>query len=493
MRIAVGSASVVLAAVGMSIGAWQPAGAADLPARPTYKEPAIVVSGPNWTGFYINAGGGYGLWTADTTTAFTPGAPTPPMVINSRQGGSGWLGRVGVGFDYQFTSRIVAGVFGDFDYSSIEGTIVDPAPAIAGQIKQTRSWAVGARGGLLATPAILSYWNAGYTNARFSSASMRDAGGGFIAPPGALTGDTTPAFSAGGWFLGGGTDIALTSFGNGWFWRNEYRYAYYGNQVLKDTGSNIFLPINNSINFKPTVQTVTTQLVYKFNPGLASASFDVAAAPAMPSHWSGVYVGGGIGYGMWAADTSATTTPIKQTQGGKGWLGRVSGGFDYQFGSFVAGLVADFDGSSLEGTIQDAGGAVSGTIKQKWSWSAGGRAGLLVSPAILSYVSGGYTAAHFSPTTLVFTIPPAAAGSPSGFGTAEFDSSGWFLGGGVEFAMNFFGNGWFWRNDYRFAQYDSKTLPEKNAATGAIPSNITFKPQVQTVTTSLIYKFNWGG
>ena len=71
---------------------------------------------------------------------------------------------------------------------------------------------------------------------------------------------STPAFSHGGYFIGGGVEAALTS---GWFWRNEYRIASYGNQVLTDTnGAGAFA---NHINFKPTVQTVTSQLVYKFN------------------------------------------------------------------------------------------------------------------------------------------------------------------------------------------------------------------------------------
>jgi len=42
------------------------------------------------------------------------------------------------------------------------------------------------------------------------------------------------------WFLGGGTEAALTSFGNGWFgngwfWRNEYRYASYDSHALTDS------------------------------------------------------------------------------------------------------------------------------------------------------------------------------------------------------------------------------------------------------------------
>jgi opacity protein-like surface antigen len=76
---------------------------------------------------------------------------------------------------------------------------------------------------------------------------------------GAPLGFTTPAFNANGWFLGGGAEVAMAA---GWFWRNEYRYASYGNQSVPEQGNIL------SINFKPVVQTFTTQAVYKFGwPG----------------------------------------------------------------------------------------------------------------------------------------------------------------------------------------------------------------------------------
>jgi outer membrane immunogenic protein len=480
---------IAIAAFAAASALPQAASAADLPARPILKAPAPSPA-MNWSGFYVTGGGGHGLWAADTTTALTPGSPTPPMFLVERQGGKGWLGRVGGGFDYQFSPRIIAGVMADFDFSSIEGTIVDPAPAIAGQIKQTWSWAAGGRVGWLMTPQLLSYFNAGYTSAHFSSAKMFDGGGGFIAPPGAFTGDSTPAFTANGWFLGGGTEIALSGVGSGWFWRNEYRYGYYGNHLLTVTGTNPLLPISNSINFKPTVQTVTTQIVFKFNPGISSA-VDGELPAAGPASWSGLYVNAGGGYGLWAADTSATTSPIKQTQGGKGWLGRAGGGFDYQFmPMIVAGVFADFDASSLKGTIQDMGGRVGGDIKQTYSWAAGARAGLLATPNILSYVSAGYTSTHFTSVNLLFAIPPAIAGTSSGVGTPAFTADGWFLGSGVETTLPILGRGWFWRNEYRYAQYQAQTLPETVLTTGAVVSHMSFKPTVQTITTQLVYKFN---
>jgi outer membrane immunogenic protein len=85
---------------------------------------------------------------------------------------------------------------------------------------------------------------------------------------------TTPSFTRGGWFVGGGTEYAVTWLAPGFFVRSEYRYADYGTQSLTDVVNGPPVAIFpglisqlNNINFKPVVQTITTQLVYKFNWG----------------------------------------------------------------------------------------------------------------------------------------------------------------------------------------------------------------------------------
>src|SRR4051812_28232761 len=70
----------------------------------------------------------------------------------------------------------------------------------------------------------------------------------------------------------------------------------------------------------------------------------VVAPAAVVTSWTGFYVYGGGGYGLWAADTSTSrpaggppipVLPTIQRQGGKGWLARAGGGFDYQFNSRI--------------------------------------------------------------------------------------------------------------------------------------------------------------
>ena len=60
-------------------------------------------------------------------------------------------------------------------------------------------------------------------------------------------------------------------------------------------------------------------------------------APPPPS-FTGCYVDGGVGYGLWNIDHftefNGVTASNTSTSGGRGWLGRVGGGCDYQLSSF---------------------------------------------------------------------------------------------------------------------------------------------------------------
>ncbi|WP_076860042.1 outer membrane protein [Bradyrhizobium mercantei] len=235
---------------------------------------------------------------------------------------------------------------------------------------------------------------------------------------------------------------------------------------------------------------------------LAARPYTKAPAPiAVAPSWTGFYIFGGGGGGLWDADTGTQSTvtgaPIlgfNQRQGGDGWYGTVGAGYDWQTAnSWVIGVFADGQFGSLKGTIQDQFNLVAGNIKNDYSWAAGARLGYLVAPNVLSYVNAGYSSSHWKGTTLFNT----ASALPSGLHTNSFDRSGWFVGGGVENNLNIFGitaPGWFMKTEYRAAYYDSKNISElvdgTNLSNG---TDITFKPLVQTISTSLVYRFNWTG
>ena len=243
-----------------------------------------------------------------------------------------------------------------------------------------------------------------------------------------------------------------------------------------------------------------------FAADLAPRPYTKAPPPVMAPSWTGFYIFGGFGGGLYSADTSVVNaangacTPgialcgFNQTQGGNGWFGTVGAGYDWQFnGGWVAGVFGDGQFGSIRGTIQDQNPFFAGRENMQDAWAGGVRVGYLVAPNVLSYVNGGYSGSHWGGTTLFSTI----TGGPVGFHTDSFNRNGWFVGGGVENNLNIFGiaaPGWFMKTEYRAAYYDKKQINELVNGSNALGVDaITFKPMVQTISTSLVYRFNWTG
>lgn len=227
-----------------------------------------------------------------------------------------------------------------------------------------------------------------------------------------------------------------------------------------------------------------------------------APVPMAPIYnWTGFYIFGGGGGGIWSADSNVNTFPgavaltRDQRMGGDGWFGTVGAGYDVQFGGkWVAGIFGDAQFGSLKGSLSDPFFATEGQVKLETSYAAGARLGYLVAPNVLSYVNAGYSGSEWSGSTQSFIVPGGVAVTT----TPSFNRNGWFIGGGVENNLDIFGisaPGWFMKTEYRSAFYDRTTLPTTfTPAFGGGPTGtaITFEPWVQTVSTSLVYRFNWG-
>lgn len=464
--------SFLVATAAFAVLAVQSAFAADLPstkAPPAYAPPPAF----SWTGFYLDASAGYGEWNAYTSTRGLAGGCVICQTVT--QGGHGFLGRGGAGFDYQFADRFIAGVFADGTYGGLTGTI--QGNGLSGVTNQNWSWAAGARLGWLITPTLMAYGNAGFTQAHFTGAGLLSSGG--------AAGGSVAGITPDGWFAGVGVE---TMFAPGWFWRTEYRFADYGSSTLSNAAG--------AIGFHPIEQTITSGLVYKFGwPGFAAPALpsfaqvtDGFAPLTGASNWTGIYADAGIGFGLWSAientlnpATGACIVCVAQRQGGSGVFGTVGAGYDYQLtNKIVVGVLGDYDPSDMRGTIQDQTSGTVGTLTQTWAWAVGARLGWLAAPDVLTYTKAGFTQAHFGGASL----QSAATGAPTGVSTPGFTTNGWFLGGGLEAE---FAPGWFWRADYRYAAYDARNLAELPAATTAIH----FRPEDQTATLGLVYKFNW--
>ena len=232
-----------------------------------------------------------------------------------------------------------------------------------------------------------------------------------------------------------------------------------------------------------------------------------APAPIAPIYnWTGFYIFGGAGGGLWNADSNVVNDTsgifgapgVAQTRdqrlGGSGWFGTVGAGYDWQFaGTWVAGVFADGQFGEIKGSLSDPAFGIEGTEKLRTSYAAGARIGYLVAPNVLSYVNAGYSGSQWSGTTLT----TLAAGGGAGFATtSSFHRNGWFVGGGVENNLDIFGiniPGLFMKTEYRSAFYDRVTLPQTFVGGGPTGDAVTFKSWNQTISTSLVYRFNWGG
>jgi outer membrane immunogenic protein len=229
------------------------------------------------------------------------------------------------------------------------------------------------------------------------------------------------------------------------------------------------------------------------------------APVALPPSWTGCYVDGGGGYGLWNIDhfgeLSSSLTPLTSTttSGGRGVFGTVGGGCDYQFspasgwGNWVVGVFADYEFMDLHRNFQGSFGSFGGEEKESSAWGVGGRIGYLVTPNVFTYFNGGYTQTRFDQINFAFTF----TGTPVAIIGAH-DYHGWFVGGGTEISLaGFFGMplpaGLFLRSEYRFSSYSGADLPI--LSTGGVPIGISenTKPYVQTISTALVYRFNWWG
>jgi outer membrane immunogenic protein len=218
------------------------------------------------------------------------------------------------------------------------------------------------------------------------------------------------------------------------------------------------------------------------------------APPPLPPppvyNWTGCFVGAGGGYGMNNVDSQEFFDGVglnQTTTGGRGWLGQVSGGCDYQFstgnfGNWVVGAFADYEFMDLTGNHASLFLPDSANVKENSAWAVGGRIGYLITPFFLTYWDGGYTQTHFDDADYTST----------GVVLPGTTYDGWFLGSGFEYSFNWLIPGLFLKTEYRFSSYDAKTVTDtfEGQSFGLSES---LHPYVQTVTTQLVYRFNWFG
>jgi outer membrane immunogenic protein len=276
-----------------------------------------VAPATSWTGVYVGAGIGVTATNTDayldSATSSAPGVPSfdliGPACINKFMSGcflgdslngAAFLFNPYSGFNWQFATRWVAGVEGDFGLANqrttIGGNFAPGSPSItftdgtaANTFGVRTTWDASFRGrlGYLVTPSFLLYVAGGPAWMHIEQLSSCDSAifftpfvsAGSCAPglltPASITDSTTKL----GYTIGAGAEARLWS---NWFVRAEYQYADYGVVRFSDarscTSPVLTITMGNSTsNFGCSPVALTDDLhvhtntamagiAYKFNP-----------------------------------------------------------------------------------------------------------------------------------------------------------------------------------------------------------------------------------
>jgi outer membrane immunogenic protein len=211
--------------------------------------------------------------------------------------------------------------------------------------------------------------------------------------------------------------------------------------------------------------------------------------------WTGVYVGGQIGYAWGTTNANAGDnfgdfrTFSFNTNG---VIGGAHVGYNLQLNQFVIGLEGDVDGSSLSntesGVIFPAGLVANGILPAnaailpvtvighlRVQGSIRGRLGYAWDRVLL-YATGGVAFGGFG----------GSVSTPFGFDSQATTRVGWTVGGGLEYAVT---NNWSIRAEYRYTQYGNNTIFATNAF-GSVGGFANLKVNQNRVQVGFSYKFD---
>ena len=211
--------------------------------------------------------------------------------------------------------------------------------------------------------------------------------------------------------------------------------------------------------------------------GQALAADAIGSEPATVHDWSGVYVGGQIGYGFGRTNAvfSSPNTPTFQASQDydiDGFLGGVQVGYNYQINSMVLGVEADIAGADIKGHSGEINVGVRGdTYDTKVDWFGTLRA------------SAGYAFDN----SLIYGTGGLAYGSvenryldgPFNSFSEKGTKTGWTLGAGLEQA---FTDHWSANVEYLYVDLRDQTIDYGG-------SNTEFDNKFSTVKIGMNYKF----
>jgi outer membrane immunogenic protein len=201
-----------------------------------------------------------------------------------------------------------------------------------------------------------------------------------------------------------------------------------------------------------------------------------------PFTWSGIYVGGNIGWG-WTNVTFTDTGPAPygfgqvfplgntQSAGQNGFLGGAQIGVNWQFQQFVVGAEADFDATAINNTQNGSPG--SGSYSNPWMSTFAARFGWAADRTLFYGKAGG-----------AYMQEKLSSGDPDGStATGTFNRWGWMAGAGVEYAVT--GNITL-KAEYNYLDFGSQSQTLTPNATDLATQTITFDSNSSKLTANVV-------
>lgn len=196
-----------------------------------------------------------------------------------------------------------------------------------------------------------------------------------------------------------------------------------------------------------------------------------AYAPPPLFTWTGLYLGGQIGY-AWGTDT-VTVIPFgfgtDFTPNGIVGGGHI--GYNLQLGQFVAGVEGDIEGTGISrsfspgGVIYDTSVSAQGSIRARLG---------LAFDQVLVYATGGVEIAGFDTTVTAITTDQSSQ-----------TRAGWTLGGGIEYAVT---PNWSIRAEYRYADFGDFT--QQTPFIFGLASTVNHHETENAIRAGFSYKFD---
>lgn len=233
---------MLLASVALAVlfPAYQFALAADLPQKPVYIQPTVVIApAPSWTGCYVggNIGADWGRSSASASTGSSVSWTN-----------TGFIGGAQIGCDYQFSGGFVIGARDMLNGTSLNsGATFSGGGAVGYTVNSDISWVntLTARIGYTVMPNALLYFQGGWAWAR-ANAYANNPGGAQVAQ---FAGNTS------GWTIGGGLEYLIVPH---WSAFLEYNYMDFG------TSGTAAVAVAGSVNLKSDAQTLLVGINYRF-------------------------------------------------------------------------------------------------------------------------------------------------------------------------------------------------------------------------------------